>query len=153
MRKKVKGRQTVPFIDDFIVKPEVMPEFLKRLENIFEQYPDLSFPIAGHPGDGNFHVIPLMDMTDENQRKKIPESTQKVFNLVLEYKASLSAEHNDGLIRGAYLKQMYGEKVFDLFCQVKEIFDPQRIFNPHKKTDANLDYSMRFIKKDNQHTV
>ncbi len=94
-----------------------------------------------------------MDMTDENERKIIPELTQKVFDLVLEYKGSLSAEHNDGLIRGAYLKQMYGEKVFDLFCQVKEIFDPQRIFNPHKKTDASLEYAMKFIKKDNEHTV
>jgi len=66
---------------------------------------------------------------------------------------TLHLHSGDGLIRGAYLKQMYGEKVFDLFCQVKEIFDPQRIFNPHKKTDANLDYSMKFIKKDNEHTV
>jgi len=33
------------------------------------------------------------------------------------------------------------------------IFDPQRIFNPHKKTDASLEYAMKFIKKDNEHTV
>lgn len=153
LRKKVKGKQTVPFIDDFIVKPAVMPEFLKDLQKIFDQYPDVSFPVAGHPGDGNFHIIPLMDMIDERTRAIIPELTEKVFDLVLSYNGSLSAEHNDGLIRGAYLKKMYGEEVFDLFARVKEIFDPQRIFNPHKKTDADLSYSMRFIKKDNEHSV
>jgi FAD/FMN-containing dehydrogenase len=153
LRKKVKGKQTVPFIDDFIVKPAVMPQFLKDLQKIFDQYPDVSFPVAGHPGDGNFHIIPLMDMTDEKQRAIIPELTEKVFDLVLKYRGSLSAEHNDGLIRGAYLKQMYGETVFDLFARVKDIFDPHRLFNPHKKTDANLKYSMRFIKKDNEHSV
>jgi FAD/FMN-containing dehydrogenase len=153
LRKKVKGKQTVPFIDDFIVKPAVMPEFLKDLQKIFDEYPDVSFPVAGHPGDGNFHIIPLMDMTDEKTRAIIPELTEKVFDLVLGYKGSLSAEHNDGLIRGAYLKRMYGEKVFDLFARVKEIFDPHKIFNPHKKTDADLSYSMRFIKKDNEHSV
>jgi len=153
LRKKVKGKQTVPFIDDFIVKPAVMPQFLKYLQKIFDQYPDVSFPVAGHPGDGNFHIIPLMDMTDEKQRAIIPELTEKVFDLVLEYKGSLSAEHNDGLIRGAYLKQMYGETVFHLFARLKDIFDPHRLFNPHKKTDANLKYSMQFIKKDNEHSV
>jgi len=153
LRKKVKGKQTVPFIDDFIVKPAVMPQFLKDLQKIFDQYPDVSFPVAGHPGDGNFHIIPLMDMTDEKQRAIIPELTEKVFDLVLKYKGSLSAEHNDGLIRGAYLKQMYGDTIFDLFARAKDIFDPHRIFNPHKKTDANLKYSMQFIKKDNEHSV
>ncbi len=153
LRKKVKGKQTVPFIDDFIVKPEVMPQFLTDLQKIFDQYPDVSFPVAGHPGNGNFHIIPLMDMTDEKQRAIIPELTEKVFDLVLRYKGSLSAEHNDGLIRGAYLEKMYGEKVFNLFKEVKEIFDPDKIFNPHKKTDATLEYSMQFIKKDNEHSV
>ena len=153
LRKKVKGKQTVPFIDDFIVKPAVMPGFLKDLQKIFDEYPGVSFPVAGHPGDGNFHIIPLMDMTDEKTRAIIPELTEKVFDLVLTYKGSLSAEHNDGLIRGAYLKRMYGEEVFNLFVRVKEIFDPHRIFNPHKKTDADLSYSMRFIKRDNEHSV
>jgi FAD/FMN-containing dehydrogenase len=153
LRKKVKGKQTVPFIDDFIVKPAVMPQFLKDLQKIFDQYPDVSFPVAGHPGNGNFHIIPLMDMTDPKTREIIPELTKKVFDLVLAYKGSLSAEHNDGLIRGAYLKRIYGEEVFDLFARVKEIFDPHRVFNPHKKTDADLAYSMRFIKKDNEHSV
>ena len=153
LRKKVKGKQTVPFIDDFIVKPAVMPQFLKDLQKIFDQYPDVSFPVAGHPGDGNFHIIPLMDMTDEKQRAIIPELTEKVFDLVHKYKGSLSAEHNDGLIRGAYLKQMYGETIFDLFARIKDIFDPHRLFNPHKKTDTNLKYSMQFIKKDNEHSI
>lgn len=153
LRKRVKGKQTVPFIDDFIVKPAVMPAFLKDLQKIFDRYPDVSFPVAGHPGDGNFHVIPLMDMTDERTRKIIPELTEKVFDLVLSYKGSLSAEHNDGLIRGAYLRQMYGDEIFGFFKRVKDIFDPERIFNPHKKTDADLSYSMQFIKKDNEHSV
>ena len=153
LRKRVKGKQTVPFIDDFIVKPAVMPAFLKDLQKIFDQYPDVSFPVAGHPGDGNFHIIPLMDMTDERTRKIIPELTEKVFDLVLSYKGSLSAEHNDGLIRGAYLRQMYGDQIFGFFKKVKDIFDPERIFNPHKKTDADLSYSMQFIKKDNEHSV
>ena len=48
---------------------------------------------------------------------------------------------------------MYGKKVVALFKEVKKIFDPQNIFNPHKKTDATLSYLKAHIKTDNDHSV
>lgn len=153
LRNKIKNRQTVPFIDDIIVDPKTLPEFLPKLNEILSRYKNLIFTIAGHIGDGNFHIIPLMDMRDSSERALIPELAQKVYQLVLAYDGSLSAEHNDGLIRGPYLKQMYGEKIFSLFRQVKQTFDPLNIFNPHKKTDATLEFSFRYLKTDNEHSV
>ncbi len=153
LRKKIKGKQTVPFIDDIIVQPKKMPEFLLELNAILAQYSQLTYTIAGHVGNGNFHIIPLMDMTDANQRAIIPKLAEKVYDLVFQYGGSMSGEHNDGLIRGPYLEKMYGKKIFDLFKEVKNIFDPKNIFNPHKKTDANLQYSSKFIKKDNKHNI
>jgi FAD/FMN-containing dehydrogenase len=153
LRTKIKDRQTVPFIDDIIVEPEKMPRFLPLLNEILAHYPQLTYTIAGHAGNGNFHIIPLMDLTDEKQRALIPEISQKVYDLVLKFGGSLSAEHNDGLIRGPYLKQMYGVQVFELFKKVKQIFDPRNIFNPHKKTDADLKYALAHLKKDNEHEV
>lgn len=154
LRKKIKGKQTAPFIDDLIVKPEKMPQFLPELNRLLSPYQDrLTYTIAGHAGNGNFHIIPLMDFTKKENRDLIPEISQKVYQLVLDYGGSLSAEHNDGLIRSPYLKQMYGPEIFELFRQVKRIFDPQNIFNPHKKTDAELTYSMAHIKTDNEHLV
>lgn len=61
LRKKVNGKHTAPFIDDFAVRPEYLPEFLPQLDVILNQYKSLIFTIAGHPGDGNFHIIPLMN--------------------------------------------------------------------------------------------
>lgn len=153
LRNNIKSKQTVPFIDDIIVNPQLMPEFLPQLNKILSHYPKLIFTIAGHVGDGNFHIIPLMDMTDRTQRHLIPVISKQVYNLVLKYGGSLSAEHNDGLIRGPYLRQMYGDQIYLLFREVKRIFDPHNIFNPHKKTDANLEFSMHYIKKDNEHSV
>ncbi len=153
LRQKIKNLQTVPFIDDIIVNPDKMPEFLPQLNKILEKYPQLIYTIAGHAGNGNFHIIPLMDMTDPKQRALIPEISEKVYDLVLKFEGSLSAEHNDGLIRGPYLKKMYGQKMYELFKRVKQIFDPYNIFNPHKKTDADLEWSMRHLKTSNVHYV
>ena len=71
---------------------------------------------------------------------------REVNELVLKYKGSLSGEHNDGLVRGPWLEQMNGKEATELFRQTKDIFDPDNIFNPHKKTDANWDYSFKHIR-------
>ncbi len=137
------------FIDDIIVKPEYLPEFLPKLNALIAPYKDkMVYTLAGHIGDGNFHIIPLMDLSKDTVRAIIPELMEKVFKLVFEYKGSMSAEHNDGLIRGPYLPKMYGNDIYELFKEVKQIFDPQNIFNPYKKVDATFEYSLKHMIKD-----
>ncbi|MEK7066422.1 MAG: FAD-binding oxidoreductase [Patescibacteria group bacterium] len=144
LRHKVLGKQTAPFIDDIIVRPEFFPKFLPELYTILDKY-NLLYTIAGHMGDGNIHIIPLMNLRDENERMKIHPAETEVYNLVLKYKGSISAEHNDGLIRGPYISKMFGEEVFNIFKDIKKVFDPNNIFNPHKKTDSDWKYSEAHI--------
>jgi FAD/FMN-containing dehydrogenase len=65
---------------------------------------------------------------------------------VLKYHGSLSGEHNDGLVRGPWLEAQFGASMLAHFRTVKHIFDPQNIFNPHKKSDADWDYSFKHIR-------
>ena len=128
----IKGKRTAPFIDDIIVRPEFLPKFLPELNNILQKY-DLIYTLAGHAGDGNFHVIPLMDLGREDASKIILNLGEEVYDLVMKYRGSITAEHNDGLIRTPYLPKMFGEKTMNIFTEIKKIFDPQNIFNPGKK--------------------
>lgn len=146
LRQKVKGMQTAPFIDDLIVPPETLQTFLPKLYEILDRY-KLLYTIAGHVGDGNFHIIPLMRLGDEEERKKIRPVLDEVSQLTLSAGGSLTAEHNDGLIRGPYLEKMFGRKMFEIFAQTKTIFDPSRIFNSNKKTDSTFDYAFSHIKQ------
>ena len=86
-----------------------------------------------------------MDFTKSNTPKIIFELSSQVFNLVKEYQGSFTGEHNDGLIRGPYLPLMYGEKMYQLFKEVKNIFDERNIFNPNKKVGATFEYSLNHI--------
>lgn len=147
LRSHVKDRQTAPFIDDVIVRPEYLPEFLPKLGAILDKYGDkMISTMAGHAGDGNFHVIPLMKLTEASSRAIIPEVAKQVYDLVLSYHGSITAEHNDGLIRSPFLEQMYGEKIYHLFEKTKDIFDPLGIFNPGKKVNSDLNYALAHIK-------
>lgn len=146
LRKNVKNKHTAPFIDDFIVRPEYLVEFFPKLNQILEKH-EVDATLAGHIGDGNFHIIPLMEIEKQSERDKIDVVQKEVQDLVLEYKGSISAEHNDGMVRGPFIKQMYGQEMFEVFKEVKNIFDPQNIFNPHKKTDARLSFSQKHIRQ------
>jgi len=146
LRQKVKGMQTAPFIDDVIVRPEHLPEFLPKLYAIGEKY-KLLYTIAGHVGDGNFHVIPLMKLGKEGERAKIKPAMDEVYDLVLSFGGSITAEHNDGLIRSPYLEKMFGSEIVQIFEKIKDILDPHDIFNPGKKVRASLNYALDHIKR------
>ena len=141
LRHKIKKLRAAPFIDDIIVKPEHLPQFLPQLYEVLDDYA-IIYTVAGHVGDGNFHIIPLMDLTDPKAKNLIVQISRRVYDLVIKFGGSISAEHNDGLIRGPYLRQFFGQEVFNLFEEVKKVFDPEGIFNPGKKTGASLDYSL-----------
>lgn len=146
LRSKVKDKHTAPFIDDFIVPPAHLTEFLPQLRVIIKKYALLA-TVAGHMGDGNFHVIPLMKIEDPKERAKLKPAMQEVNTLVIKYGGSVSGEHNDGMIRGPWLEQMYSPSVLGYMREMKSLYDPQNIFNPHKKTDATWDYSFAHIRE------
>jgi len=140
-----KGKRTAPFIDDVVVAPEKLHDFLPRLNEIMSHY-KLVFTIQGHIGNGNFHIIPLVDIGDEHIKTIVPELEEKVFSLVKEFGGSMTGEHNDGLVRSPYLKKMFGDKVYMLFEETKHIFDPDNIFNPGKKVGETLEYEISHLK-------
>lgn len=147
LRSKVKDKHTAPFIDDLIVPPARLSEFLPQLRDIVKKY-KLIATIAGHLGDGNFHVIPLMKIEDPKERAKFEPAMKEVNTLVIKYGGSVSGEHNDGMIRGPWLSAMYSPSVLGYMKEIKHLYDPLNIFNPHKKTDATWEYSFSHIRKN-----
>lgn len=148
LRHHAKHMRTAPFIDDIVIKPKYLPEFIPKLELILKDYnKDIIYTMAAHIGNGNLHIIPLMDFTKERTKQLIPEISRRVYDLVFEYHGSMDGEHNDGMVRGPYLPQMFGEDIYQLFKEVKNIFDPDNIFNPHKKVDATFEYSYAHLSK------
>lgn len=147
LRKNMKGLYAAPFIDDFVVHPNDYPKFLPELNALLEKY-HFIFTIAGHIGDGNFHIFPLMDLNDPSTHQAILELQPAVYELVAKYHGSITGEHNDGIIRTPYLSMMYGEDVCALFAEVKKIFDPLNILNPGKKVGGTIaDIERSMIKK------
>ncbi len=148
LRKHVHGKRTAPFIDDLIVKPEYLPKFLPKIRALIDEY-KLDYTVQGHLGNGNFHIIPLMDLNSPFSADVILELSTKIYSVVKEFHGSNSAEHNDGIIRTPYLREQFGEKLTRLFSDTKNIFDPNNIFNPNKKVNGTFEDIKKWIAKKN----
>ena len=148
LRTKVKGKSTAPFIDDIVVPVETLSDFLPKLNAILAEYKQyMIHNIAGHIGNGNFHIIPLMDLSNKASRKVIPEIMHRVYNLVLDHGGSITGEHNDGMIRTPFVRQQFGDDMYKLFEETKKIFDPKNIFNPNKKVGGTLQGALVHMKR------
>ncbi len=149
LKSKVKGKYAAPFIDDIVVTTDKLPEFFPRLYHLLNKS-GLMYTVAGHIGNGNFHIIPLIEMEDRNICEKIYKMMDQVFELVWEFNGSDSGEHNDGLVRSPYLKKQFGEKIYNIFEDLKITFDPSNIFNPNKKLGVTKEYAKQFLIKDSR---
>ena len=147
LRKNLSGLYAAPFIDDFVVPPDSYPKFLPELNALLAKY-DLVYTIAGHIGNGNFHIIPLMDLAKPETKKIVMELGPLVYDLVIKYGGTTTGEHNDGIIRTPYVEQLFGSEMTRLFRETKHIFDPLNIFNPGKKVGGTFaDIEDSFLKK------
>jgi FAD/FMN-containing dehydrogenase len=144
LRSKLRGLRTAPFIEDVVIHADDFPTFMPEFEKLLDSY-KLTYTIAGHVGDGNLHVIPLMTLKEDANVQAIKELSEKVYALTAKYNGSITGEHNDGLIRTPFLHYMFTDRVLELFKEVKNAFDPQNIFNPHKKVGVTWEKAMQQI--------
>ncbi len=99
----------------------------------------LEVALWGHAGNGNLHMQPMLDLAQLGDRQKIFKIMDEYTKLVIGMGGSTSGEHGDGRLRGPYLPLLYGQETYDLFVQVKAIFDPHGTLNPGVKTGVAID--------------
>lgn len=131
-------RRALPFIEDGVVPQTQLSELIRRSYELFAKY-GLQAALWGHGGDGNLHIQPLLDLSNAGDRQTIFKLMDDYYQLIFELGGSTTAEHNDGRLRGPYMRQLYGNEMYELFRQVKDVFDPYGILNPGVKIDVDQD--------------
>ncbi|PID31917.1 hypothetical protein CR970_03520 [Candidatus Saccharibacteria bacterium] len=123
-----KSARALPVIEDGVVPVERIREFLEAIYELGKKH---AFnPITwGHIGDGNVHVQPFFDLAQVGDRQKIFRIIEEFYATVINFGGSTSAANNDGRLRALYLRDLYGEQVYELFAKVKQIFDPYGTLN------------------------
>ena len=87
-------------------------------------------PIVGHVGDGNFHVMPLIDRYPRS-RRKAREFVDRLIERALSFEGTCSGEHGVGQGKIAYLATEHGLGI-GVMAAIKKALDPLNILNPGK---------------------
>ena len=125
----------ITFVEDCTVQPEKLPLYINGITKIFKKY-GVDSTAYGHAGDGNIHTRPLMNLRKQDDIDKLQPIAEDVYNLARSLGATFSGEHGDGMLRSKFLPDLFGP-LYDVFQQLKKIFDPENIVNPGKILNEN----------------
>ena len=125
----------VAFVEDTAVSPEKLPEYVRRFDEIVRSN-NTEAGYYGHASVGCLHIRPVVNLKDKEGIKTMEKISAEVSDLVLEFGGSLSGEHGDGIVRGAWAEKMFGADLVNHFREVKSTFDPKGIINPKKIFDT-----------------
>ncbi len=97
-----------------------------------------SFPstIVGHVGDGNFHVLMLLDPDSQEEWEESERLNHHLVTQAIDADGTCTGEHGIGLHKKQFMLHEHGEDVLDLMRSLKQAFDPNNILNPGKILDA-----------------
>ncbi len=92
----------------------------------------LSIPVYGHAGDGNLHVVVLFRAEDSKESALAVKVSHQIFKAALNLGGTITGEHGIGLAKRNLLSWQISEQTIGLSRKIKQIFDPQGVFNPGK---------------------
>jgi D-lactate dehydrogenase (cytochrome) len=89
-------------------------------------------PIAGHVGDGNFHLSLLIDIDDPDEVTRAEKFMERLVTRALAMDGTCTGEHGVGQGKLKYLAAEHGNAALDVMRAIKRALDPQGIMNPGK---------------------
>ena len=128
-------RKSTTVIEDTAIAPRLLPDYIKEFQIVLNKY-NLQCVFYAHVGSGEIHLRPLLNLKVEEDRQLYQTIAEEIAKLVKKYRGSLSGEHGDGRLRGHFIPFMYGEKIYNLFKDLKNTWDPNHTFNPCKIVDV-----------------
>lgn len=136
----------VPVIEDTAVCPEDLPSYIKDLQLMFNNL-SVNCIYYAHIATGEIHIRPILNLKEETGKELFRKIAFETAKIVKKYKGSLSGEHGDGRLRGEFISLMIGDYCYNILKQIKETWDPNYIFNPHKIIGTPpMNTSLRYVK-------
>ena len=89
-------------------------------------------PIVGHVGDGNFHMLLLIDHNDAGEVDRAKAFLERLVDRALAMDGTCTAEHGIGQGKMQYMPAEHGEPALDVMRAIKRALDPLDIMNPGK---------------------
>jgi FAD/FMN-containing dehydrogenase/Fe-S oxidoreductase len=126
--------QPYSFIEDSAVDPVRLREYIERLSAILDRE-GVHAGYYAHTSVGLLHVKPVLNLKLADDVERMRRIADSVSSLALEFGGAVTGEHGDGIVRSCWIEKTYGPRIVEAFREVKHLFDPHGLMNPHKIVD------------------
>ena len=139
-----QSARPVAFIEDCAIPVERLGDFVREIERIMAAH-QTEGGIYAHASAGCLHIRPILDLKTSEGVRSLRSIAKQALELTLRLGGSMSSEHGDGIVRGEWLKQIYGEEIIEAMRTLKRAADPFDLLNPKKMFDAPpMDSHLRY---------
>lgn len=99
-----------------------------------EDLKQVSIPISlfGHVGDGNFHLVVLVDPTSPQDMEQAEWINERVVQRALTMEGTCTGEHGIGIGKTRFMVSEHGAGAVDVMRAIKSALDPKNLLNPGK---------------------
>ncbi len=125
----------VSVIEDTSVRVELLEDYITEFNQLLDKH-SLKCVYHAHISVGELHLRPILNLKDPTHVQLFHDIALDTARLVKKYRGSLSGEHGDGRLRGEFIPLMVGERNYEMIRKVKQLFDPDGLFNSGKITDT-----------------
>ena len=138
MLSRMKGAaRPLPFVEDVAVPPEALAEFFARGRELLQKN-DLTASVYSHAASGQIHLRPFLPLPVAADGPRLTALAEQLSELVWSLGGTISGEHGDGQSRSCFVERQYGP-LYQVFRQIKEIFDPHNLMNPGRIVTAQTE--------------
>ena len=133
----IKGDyKPIPFIEDAAVPPQHLAAYVTEIQRFCAEIGTDRVAMYAHASAGCLHIRPLINAKLASDVDKLPQISSFAVELLGRYGGAWSSEHGDGRARSWLNEQFFGRELYQLYRQVKGLFDPAGILNPGQVVDA-----------------
>ena len=137
---------TTALLEDIAVPVDRLFTTCAELIRLFDLHDYSDSVIFGHAKDGNIHFMinERFDQPDAVQRYLA--FTDDMVELVLSQGGTLKAEHGTGRIMAPFVRRQYGDELYQVMQEVKQLVDPDGLLNPGVLLNEDPDSHVQNLK-------
>lgn len=137
---------TTALLEDVVVPMPALTATCESLVELFERHGYEDAVVFGHARDANLHFMLTQGFDDDADVERYARFTDDMVDLVLGAGGSLKAEHGTGRVMAPYVRRQYGDELFAVMREIKNLCDPSGVLSPGVVLDDDPTAHLRHLK-------
>lgn len=143
----VRAKGTTALLEDVAVPSEKLGEAVMDLQQLFKEFGYHNAILFGHAKEGNLHFLITQSVNDAASVAVFDAFNRALADIIIHrHGGSLKAEHGTGRQIAPFVREEWGEEIYNMMCAIKQWCDPHRLLNPGVVINADSQAHLQNLK-------